>query len=410
LSKHESEFLYPDPARSWIGAAPIRFVATLLLVLLVYVFVQLGLRLHADTLTNTVRYGLYAILDVALPYYVASRSLRDAKMFRDVAMSLVVMAMLLSLIGVFESVKYWLLYANLSTALGIDWDYGSYLGRSALLRAQAATGQPIALGFIFVVAISLHAVVYRYINASKKIWWLGFLLLVGGLISTVSRGPWVAAIVALVVFRMAGPRAFGGFMKAGLVVGMIVGVVLISPFSATVIDHLPFVGTVEAENVVYRQRMLEASLQIIMQNPWFGSSDYMYQLVDLDLVIGGMVDIVNTYVGIGLANGLVGLVSFVGVFATAAVTIIASMLRLPDPDCEERTIGQGLLGCLAGTLVTIATVSSITIIPLLYWTVAGMSVGYAGMVRRKLRETPLVVLESPYVLRRMPAGARSRVS
>jgi len=61
-------------------------------------------------------------------------------------------------------------------------------------------------------------------------------------------------------------------------------------------------------------------------------------------------------------------------------------------------------------LVTIATVSSITIIPLLYWTVAGMSVGYAGMVRRKLRETPLVVLESPYVLRRMPAGARSRVS
>jgi phosphonate transport system permease protein len=30
--------VYPDPARSWIGAAPIRFVATLLLVLLVYGF------------------------------------------------------------------------------------------------------------------------------------------------------------------------------------------------------------------------------------------------------------------------------------------------------------------------------------------------------------------------------------
>jgi hypothetical protein len=34
----DTESLYPDPARSLIGAAPVRFVTTLLLLLLVYGF------------------------------------------------------------------------------------------------------------------------------------------------------------------------------------------------------------------------------------------------------------------------------------------------------------------------------------------------------------------------------------
>ncbi|HYZ40670.1 MAG TPA: phosphonate ABC transporter, permease protein PhnE [Stellaceae bacterium] len=38
MTRGEVETLYADPARSWLGAAPVRFVATLLLVLLVYGF------------------------------------------------------------------------------------------------------------------------------------------------------------------------------------------------------------------------------------------------------------------------------------------------------------------------------------------------------------------------------------
>lgn len=375
-----------------------------------YVLVQLGLRLQVDTLTNTIRYGLYSVLDVLLPYYVASRSLRDAQMFRDAAMAFVVVSLFLAVVGLFESVKYWLLYSDLPNALGLRWGYGNYLGRSALLRAQATTGQPIALGYIFVVAIGLHACIYRYITSHKRLWWLGFVLLIGGLIATVSRGPWVAAAIALVVFRVAGPRAVGGLMKSGIVVAVLVGAVMLSPLRDTVVDHLPFIGTVESENVVYRQRMLESSIQIILQNPWFGSSDYVYQLIDLDLVIGGMVDIVNTYIGIGLANGLVGLSCFMGLFVVAGWGILASIRKLPDPDCEERTIGQGLLACLVGTAVTIATVSSISIIPLLYYLTLGMCVGYTGIVRRKLREQPAPSHQPPVYMPRGMAGVRSRAT
>lgn len=38
MSEHEADTVYPDPARSWLAVAPVRFVATLLLLLLVYGF------------------------------------------------------------------------------------------------------------------------------------------------------------------------------------------------------------------------------------------------------------------------------------------------------------------------------------------------------------------------------------
>lgn len=381
--------------------------------LLIYILVQLALRVYVDTLTNTMRYGLYALLDVWLPYYVASRSLRNAAMFRDAIMCFLLTAMFFAIVAVFESVRHWLLYTDLPSALGIkQWGLGNYLSRVDLLRAQATTGQPIVLGYIFVIALSLYAIIYRYIVQHRTIWWLGFILLFGGLIAALSRGPWVGAAIALVVFRISGPKAVGGMMKSGLVVAGLVGIVMMSPLRDTFIDYLPFVGTVEAENVEYRQRLMQASVQIILQNPWFGTYDYMYQLIDQDLVIGGMVDIVNTYVGVGLGNGLTGLFAFVGVFFFAGVGIVRSMAKLPDPECEERTIGQGLLAALVGTAVTIATVSSISFIPLLYWLVAGLAVGYSGMVRRKIESmsVPAVAESSPLRTRQGTAAGRARTA
>jgi O-antigen ligase len=119
-----------------------------------------------------------------------------------------------------------------------------------------------------------------------------------------------------------------------------------------------------------------------------------------------MVDIVNTYVGIGLANGLVGLFSFMGVFIFAGVAVFRAMHRLPDPDCEERTVGQALLAALVGVAVAIGTVSSITIIPILYWLVAGLCVGYPAMVNRKLSSSPVPLAEPLNV----PRGFRAATS
>ena len=95
--------------------------------------------------------------------------------------------------------------------------------------------------------------------------------------------------------------------------------------------------------------------------------------------MGGMVDVVNTYLGIGLANGLVGLGCFAGAFAYVTFAVLRSMWRLPDHNDEQHTLGSGLLACLVGVMVTIFTVSSISFIPVVYWTVLGLGAGYAGL-------------------------------
>ena len=349
-----------------------------------YVAVQLILQFSVDSATNTARYGIYAILDVGLPYYVASRSLRKVEAYRDVAMSFVVVCILAGLIGIFETTRAWLLYSSLDSVLNVNWSLGNYLGRSGSLRAQATTGQPIVLGYLMVVALGFYVYLARCVR-NRFFWWLGFLTLLGGLIATYSRGPWIAGVVALLVFRLSGPKALGGILKALLIVGAVGGLLLVSPIGRNIIDLLPFVGSIETENIEYRQRLLMISIDVILRNPWFGSFSYMRALADQELVIGGMVDVVNSYLGIGLANGLVGLGFFVSSFFYVISAIWRSMRRLPDAESELHTVGSGLLASLVGIMVTIFTVSGISLVPVVYWTVLGLGMGYVVMVRQHLR-------------------------
>src|SRR6267378_3435893 len=114
------------------------------------------LQLRVDSFTNALRHGgFYAFVDIFLPYYVASRSLKDLQGFRDALMAFAAAALVLSAIGAFEFGKGWLLYVPLEDALDTRWGLGNYLGRGQALRALGSTGQPIALGYTMAVAAGL---------------------------------------------------------------------------------------------------------------------------------------------------------------------------------------------------------------------------------------------------------------
>jgi len=93
-----------------------------------------------------------------------------------------------------------------------------------------------------------------------------------------------------------------------------------------------------------------------------------------------MIDVVNTYLGVGLASGLVGLSIFSGFFVSAAVGILKGMRTLPDRNSELHFLGQVLLSTLLGILVIIFTTSSIYVIPVITWSVAGLGVAYRHML------------------------------
>ncbi|HDS1733069.1 MULTISPECIES: O-antigen ligase family protein [Pseudomonas] len=340
------------------------------------------LYLRETTLTDTLRQALYLYLDVFLPYYVASRALKDLNDFKDALLAFVLAAFVLALVGVAEFVRHWLLYNALLDAMGVQWSMSSYLSRGGSLRASATTGQAIALGYVISVAIGLYLFLQHYVRSSLYRY-LGALLLAAGLIAPLSRGPWIGAAVIIAVFVACGRGAVKRLSILALAGVLALPLLTVVPGGQKVLDLLPFIGNVENENITYRERLLDNSWIVIQRNPLFGSFDFRNTPEMQSMIQGeGIIDIVNTYVSLALRIGLVGLALFVGFFVSVLLGIRRAMRVFPDHDSEHRLLGRALLATLLGIMLIIFTVSSITVIPIVYWSVGGLGVAYIQMARR----------------------------
>lgn len=350
--------------------------------LLAYLVVFFVLLLRSNTLTNALRYGvLYGLLDTFLPYYVASRSLRNVQDFRDAFMAFVVGAMVMSGVAVFEYLKGWLLYTSLDEALGVPW-WSNYLSRDDSVRAQGSLVQPIPLGYYVAVAAGLYLFLIKAVR-HPVVWAAGFLVLMAGLYAPLSRGPWVGAAATILLFIAIGPEAVKRLAALGVLAICAIPPLLLTDAGEKLINKLPFIGNLETQNVVYRQRLLEISIEVISQKPFFGAFDY-YVLPEMqELKQGqGIIDIVNTYLQVGLERGLVGLSLFTGIFMASAIGVWKSMRREPDRSGENFHLGQTLFASLAGVMITIFTVSSISVVPIIYWSLLGVCVAYIIMIAR----------------------------
>lgn len=331
--------------------------------------------------TNSLRDAFYLFIDVFLPYFVISRSLKNMAAFRDALLSLVLAIMVLAPIAAFESIKHWLLYSVLTDVLGLQGAMTGYLGRDGILRAIATAGQPIALGYLMVVGMGFYLFLQRFIQ-KKLIRRLGMLVLAAGLIAALSRGPWIGAAILLSIFIATGRKAMPRFMGLSLAAILSFTLVAMLPGGEKVINLLPFIGNTETENIDYREQLITNSIIVIKRNIWFGSVNY-FEAPEMEALRQGegIIDVVNTYIGMALTKGLVGLGLFVSFFALTLMGIYRAMRLIPDKDSEEYLLGRVLLATLLAILFIIFTVSSITIIPIVYWSVAALGVAYTQMVR-----------------------------
>jgi O-antigen ligase len=327
------------------------------------------------------RYGFYAFLDALLPYYVASRSLRTTAAMREALLSLVIAAVMMAPIAALEFFKHWLLYSSLPEALGMDWNGGSYLGRGSTLRAVVTTGHSIALGYVMMIAIMLHLAL-RQAATQRRIWTYGLAMLVIGSIASVSRGPWVGVLAGVILFAASGPQPGRRLLKVAAVGMVVAAAVIVSPWGSSLIQYLPFVGNVDSSNVDYRERLFELSMLVISQHPWLGSPTFMFAAPLQELRNGNLIDIVNSYLLVALQSGYVGLALFVGVFGTAGYMIVGALRVQVDRQSESYDQGRALLAALGAIMVAIAAASPVGFVPLMYWCVVGMAIGYGQAVRR----------------------------
>ena len=167
-----------------------------------------------------------------------------------------------------------------------------------------------------------------------------------------------------------------------------------SPVGDTITSMMPWGSEVEDFNVAYRHRLIDVSLVLIKDNPWFGSATFMSAPIMQQMVQGeGIIDLVNTYLAWALSSGLVGASLFtamiIGPFLYGAPLYFKSLTNTRDSRDASKAdpIFRSLLTLSVGTAITIGTVSSITIIPWTYWLLTGMTVGIIQMHLRTLQQT-----------------------
>ncbi len=345
---------------------------------LLYVLMQLVTALPYESFTASGKRLIVIGVDTLLPYYVLSRACRTREQFREVMAAFVLAALVLVPLGVVESLKGWLLYAGIESHWGLD-QFILYLRRGAFLRAQVNSGHAIVLGFSLSIAVGFWLALQTQVAATKWRWGVLLSLLLC-LLMTYSRGPWVGAAVAWVTYVVLGPdagrrsgRAFGLL----LVVGMGAS---ISPYSGTIVDNLPFIGSVGGETIQYRQQLAETSWLLVMQNPIFGSRNFLAYMEELRQG-QGIIDLVNAYASVALGYGLVGLGLFLGFFASILLRCIKAIRQLSAVDPEFALTGAAQVASLVAALVMLVTVNLYMSAGTLVWVLSGMGVAYARLAK-----------------------------
>jgi len=372
--------------------------------ILIHMVIFFVLKAKADgvSVTDALRQGVfYSFIEIFLPYYVASRSLRTLQEFRGVLTAFMVGALVVGTIGVFEWAKGWLLYGGLDELMGTKRSL-IYAGREGSIRAVVTFGLAIPFGYVMAVATGIFLYVSRLVLTPTASF-LGWLVVLAGLVAGLSRGPWVGAAVMLFVFVLTSASALSAVAKLSAVGLLSLPMLALPVKDKLLLDYVPFIGTIQSRNIDYRWQLLEAGAEVVMRNPWFGTFDALSHPEMLAMRQGqGIIDVVNSYLELALERGLVGLAVFVAFFVVVIAGILRSMKSLPEKRDERHVLGQALLATLLGILVMIVTVSSVLIIPWIYWSLAGVGVAYARMIAVEAHD----VAKSPAVPPRTASATR----
>jgi hypothetical protein len=329
-----------------------------------YIAVSLLVLAFDDSITGSMRRSLNLFIEIFLPYFVISRSGINTAEIRQSTMSLAFSVSILGLIAAVEGWKSWLLFGGIAEALGVDIAL-SYVDREGFLRGQTVFGHPIIQGYCAGIAfIFLLGSAQRHISNWKS-YVLPAILILSVSVFAISRGPWVGMAASIVLFILLVSKGAKGLLNIFFLI-LIVGTLLSTPLGNSAREFLPFIGNVDTGNVTYRQRLLEITWDLLMYYPVFGppASFGLFQLEELRQG-QGIIDLVNTYVGVGLASGFVGIFLFLSM--PLKVCFDLTRKSKADLSAEERNLRATICAATVGTLITIGTVSSIGLIPYILW-------------------------------------------
>jgi hypothetical protein len=344
-----------------------------------------------DSPTETMRAALVYGLSAWILFYAAARGANSVRQLRETMLMYVMVMSMLGVMGIFEMLRGWQIYESLRVPLlGSNMGISNYLVREGgfmdFLRAMVTAGHSIVLGYMMMIGVVFWVALRSVLMPGK---WglvvLGGILL--GSLSSMSRGPWLGLAVSLLVTVLTGPGMAKRLGLVSLTILCVLAVLLVAPFGEKIIAFLPFVGTVETANIDYRQRLFEVSMVVFWDNPMLGNFMALKDPRMEEMRQGqGIIDVVNSYIGIGLSYGFVGIALFVFPFVVVMFSVFRVARKAEAFNPTVGVTGRALLGATVGILVVIGTASSIEFVPVIYWLMLGMCTSYVTTAKRVVQQ------------------------
>lgn len=268
--------------------------------ILAFCFYAAALVGSVTNFTTGLRWFVLQLLTIALPYILIKHRIRSMETFRMCVRAFVAAAVILGCYCWVATALQWDPY-RISEPFSI-LDLPDF--RSGFLRIEA-TATVHSLGFLFVVAILFVSLLRSWKEYGLFTSIVVRLILVGGLLSTESRGALLglaAACYVYIVFMERCPVIFFGLAAAGAAGAVAAAMWLLSGNPG----QLDAYGT-----FAYRQELLTTSLDFIADHPFFGNVHYIATGRFDHLLTGhGIIDITNLYLKVALELGLIGLVLY----------------------------------------------------------------------------------------------------
>lgn len=367
--------------------------------LVAFAVLQLLLLAPYETVTNTLRRGFLFCLDSLFVYFAFSRACKTRRELVDALATFCLAAALYCPLAIFETLKAWQLYREIGAAWGSPQVF-PYLFREGILRAFVSAGHALSLGYLIAIAFGFWLYLsLRLQSASRAVW--GAVWMWMGLLATYSRAPWLVAASIFVCYSLLSPGGMGRLLRISAVCGVLAVPMLFSSLGQRVIDNLPFIGTVEAETVTYREELLEASWRLVKKNPFFGDPFFILNLEDLRQG-QGIIDLVNSYATIAMQYGVVGLCLLLGPFLIGMGRAYQLSKRSRTRDADLSALGSCLVACMIGTLGMMGTGGFGNGLAQMYYVLAGMAGAYAYITQAEAAQPRVEARAQPHPPDRKP--------
>jgi len=309
------------------------------------VVLQIGIALARDTtFSNFLRTSVNVSLDLWLPYYILSRSLRSIEDLKRIMCWLGCGSVTLTAVLTYEVWRAWPIYNELY----VHYQVPTLLlvkVRGGLLRASGPFVEPTSAAMVMamcVLALWLSRDFFR--SRATHLCLLAVALI--GLSVPQSRGAWVGLLLGMAVADFT-RGLHVALTKKFVLVGIAAAFVFAAALSSPYLSETVGLSGGSSETSDYRRLLFERGMKEFWHSPLFGFSnpELLWRLKDLRQG-EGIIDFVNTYIWILLISGAIGFFIFTGTLLFFLHNVWRSYRTTPRiPGSAE--VATYIVACLA---------------------------------------------------------------